>query len=64
MKDPEDYHTRTLEGAAAHAAKFAEPVEVDWDGDYDDDEEDDEENYWDELEHCKCRDPYCPCDGP
>ena len=61
MRDPEDYYTSTVSAAAAHAAKFAEPVEVDWDEDYDDEEEDEDEDYWEDP--CGCSDPGCPCDG-
>ena len=57
MKDPNDYHTRTIEGAAAHARRFTQPVELD----YDEEEEEEEEE---EYDLCGCSDPGCPCDGP
>ena len=62
MKDPEDYHTRTVEGAAAHARRFAQPHEFEPEGyDEDYDEEDEDEDYW--IDPCGCSDPGCPCDG-
>lgn len=63
MKDPNDYTTSTVDGAAAHAAKHCEPHEFEREYDDDDDEDEDEEDedYW--VDPCGCSDPGCPCDG-